>query len=81
MQVLLRSGAAIDALCFNNHPHSTALSLAIHFCDLKLASFLISKGANPHVMDLTSTMEEQSMHFSLRVLTLTLRKAHARIQF
>lgn len=52
MQVLLRSGAAIDAPCFNNHPHSTALSLAVHFGDLKLASFLISKGANPHVMDL-----------------------------
>lgn len=51
MQVLLASGAAIDAPCFNNHPHSTALSLAVHFGDVKLASFLISNGANPHVMD------------------------------
>jgi ankyrin repeat protein len=51
MQVLLVSGAAIDAPCFNNHPHSTALSLAVHFGDVKVASFLISKGANPHVMD------------------------------
>jgi ankyrin repeat protein len=51
MQVLLRSGAAIDAPCFNNHPHSTALSLAVHFGDVKLVSFLISMGANPHVMD------------------------------
>jgi ankyrin repeat protein len=51
MQILLVSGAAIDALCFNKHPHSTALSLAVHFGDVKVASFLISKGANPHVMD------------------------------
>jgi ankyrin repeat protein len=51
MKVLLESGAAIDATCFNNHGHSTALSLAVHFGDIEVASFLISNGANPHIMD------------------------------
>jgi ankyrin repeat protein len=52
MKALLNNGAAIDATCFSDHPHSTPLSLAVHFGDVGVASFLLNSGADPKVRDL-----------------------------
>ncbi|KAE9378748.1 ankyrin [Stipitochalara longipes BDJ] len=51
MRVLLEKGSDIDAVCFNNHPHSTPLCLAVYYGDVEVTKFLLSHGANHQVID------------------------------
>jgi ankyrin repeat protein len=51
ISILLAHGAYIDAKCFNSHPHSTPLALAVHFGDVETVSFLLRNGADPQIKD------------------------------
>jgi ankyrin repeat protein len=74
MKALLNSGAAIDATCFNDDPHSTPLSLAVHIGDVGVASFLLNNGADPGVRD-------SQGHTLLHLLSLGTKLRHVSFPF